>query len=441
MTTAVQDKVTPFREVKDGKLTFNFHPGQTAAWRSVARFVAMLAGTKSGKTCFAPVWLEREIRSRGSGDYLVASATYDLFKIKLLQDFRQHFEWDLGIARYWPGYRMFELAEDLVPGKFRAESVDDSMWGRIILRSADAEAGLESGDFLAGVIDEADHPNFRRSAWEAIQRRMALRLGRLLFVTTLYHFGWMKTDIYDRARAGDRDIDVIQFDSIMNPLFPREEYERAKNTLPRWKFRLLFQGIYEKPAGLIYESFNEDVCKIKRFALSPDWPRYTGHDFGPDNTAAMWYAQDPGTGYLYAYREYHAGGMSAYDHAQKFKSLSEGENVIKRVGGAPHEEGWRESFTAAGWPISKPRERDVGLGIAAVSGWHQQDKLFVFDDLLEYLDEKGSYSWKLDDKYQPIASEIVDKSMYHLMDSERYLMLDFSPESVTAGQVAKVYAV
>ena len=258
-------------------------------------------------------------------------------------------------------------------------------------------------------------------------RRVAITQGRVLVTTTLYEFGWFKTEIYDRWRAGDPDIEVVQGDSTQNPAFPKEEYERAKSLLPRWKFNLFYRGIYEKPAGLIYDAFDEAVCAVQRFELPASWPRYVGHDFGPNNTAAVWYAQDPGTGFLYVYRAYLAGGLSAYDHAQKFKQLSFGETIVKRVGGIHSEEGWRESFTAAGWPISEPREREVEVGINTVYGWHKRNALFVFKDVGLYLDEKLAYSRKLDDDYQPTVV-IDNKSRFHLMDAERYLLSDFGPE-------------
>ena len=268
---------------------------------------------------------------------------------------------------------------------------------------------------------------FTREAWEAINRRLSISQGRILCTTTPYEFGWFKFEVYDRWVQGDMNIDVIQGDSKDNPAFPIEEYERQRTLLPRWKFNMFYRGRFEKPAGLIYDSFDEDVCCIPRFVLPSHWLRYVGHDFGPNNTAAVWYAQDPDTGYLYIYRTYHEGGLSAYDHAQKFKQLSANETVIKRVGGANHEDGWRESFTAAGWHISKPRERGVEIGINMVYGLHQQNKIFVFNDLQEYLDEKFAYSRKLDDNQEP-TDKIEDKSRFHLMDSERYILSDFGPE-------------
>ena len=155
-----------------------------------------------------------------------------------------------------------------------------------------------------------------------------------------------------------------------------------------------------------------------------------GHDFGLINTAADWYAQDPDTALFYVYRYYHAGGLSAFEHAQKFKELSAGENIVKRTGGSPTEDGWREAFTAAGWPITKPREKEVWVGINRVYGMHRDNRLLVFDDVDEYLREKLNYSRKLDDNFEPIEKEIDQKAKYHLMDAERYVLSDFAPETV-----------
>ena len=46
-----------------------------------------------------------------------------------------------------------------------------------------------------------------------------------------------------------------------------------------------------------------------------------------------------------------------------------------------------------------------------------------------YLDEKTSYSWELDEgSYEPIPGKIQNKSRYHLMDAERYILSDFLPD-------------
>jgi hypothetical protein len=418
----------PFREIlSGGELRLNLHRGQTKVWESNKRFVVAQASTQWGKTCLGPHWLEREIGLRGPGDYLAVTATFPLLNLKMLPELKEVFERIFRWGSYKASDRIFESHE-----KIRGAPAS-----RIIVGSATNPESLESATAKAAWCDELGQHQFNREAWEAVVRRLSLAQGRVLGTTTLYEFGWYKLELYDRWRQGAPDIDIIQGDALDNPIFPVAEYEDAQKRMPRWKFNMFYRGIFEKPAGLIYDAFDESVCCIPRFSLPSNWPRYVGHDFGPNNTAAVWYAMDPGTGYLYVYRTYLEGGLSAYDHAQKFKSLSQGETVLKRVGGSQSEDGWRESFTAAGWPISKPREKSVDVGINTVYGWHQQNKLFVFNDLHQYLDEKLSYSWKLDDNYEA-TDEIDNKSTFHLQDCERYLLVDFGPERIMGNGMVRV---
>jgi len=432
----------PFREVIDGALTYRWHAGQQKALQSKARIIALLAGSQGGKTVTGPRWLHSEIvrtmvsntdtQAVGENDYLAGTANYDLFKLKFLPEMLWYFEEKLRIGRYWGGDRIIELAENLIPGKFRAQKASDPMWGRIILRSAEAAGGWESGTFKAAVLDEAGHPDFRREAWEGCQRRLAINRGRILILTTLYTFGWLKTEVYDRARAGDLDIEIIQFDSTLNPSFPREEYERAARTLPAWKFDMFYRGRFTKPAGLIYDKFDEAICKKPRQSIPPEWSVYVGHDFGPIHTSALWYAQDPGTGYLWLYRTYLTREKrTAAQNTAEWQKLSGKENIVKCVGGAvgSADEGWRNAYRLAGWPVAEPMIREVEVGIDRVYAWHAHNRLMVFDDLFDYLDEKLSYSRKLDDNYQP-TEEIQNKSLYHLMDGERAILSDLFPVDV-----------
>ncbi len=440
--------VAPFRELDDkGQLvSLNFHDGQIRAFESTRRFVAMLAGPQGGKTCLGAHWLENEILKvttrlraenpniKGIGDYLAVTSTYDMFKLNMLPQLQTVFEELSGIGRYWAGEKIMELRES--PGhKFLAKHKDDKMWGRIILRSADAKYGLESATCLGAWLDEAGQPAFTREAWEAVLRRVSLALGRIFITTTLYEWGWLKVEVYDRWKAGDMDIDVIQFDSLMNPAFPRVEYERAQRTMPAWKFRLMYCGIYERPAGMIYDSFDEAVCVIPRFEIPSNWLWYSGHDFGTANPAAMFYAVDPATSLIYAAHEYQPGAQSVYNQTEEFKKITSGRNVIKRMGGSHQEAGWRGEYTGHGWPIQEPAEnmRKVDTQIGRVYAMHKLNKIMVFDDLTAYRDQKRAFSYKLDVNYEP-TEEIDNEARYHLLASERYVLSDFVPETVASGE-------
>ena len=252
-------------------------------------------------------------------------------------------------------------------------------------------------------------------------------MGRALITTTPYEWNWFKTEVYDRWVQGDPDYDVIQSHSLENPAFPRAEYERARRTMPSWKFNLFYKAQFEKPAGLIYDCFDELTHSIPRVALDPSWPRFVGHDFGANNTAALWLAYVPDANIFYAYREYHAGGLSNFAHAQKFKEYSKDEIILKRVGGSHTEQDSRESYRAAGWPISEPRFPEVEAQIDAVYGLIQNSQLFVFNDLYRLIHELETYSRELDDDYET-TDKIESKSKYHLLDSLRYIASDFGAE-------------
>ena len=430
MTTEAPEVIeahAPGYLLSNGELQLRFHPGQTKAWLSEAEIIAVLASTQGGKTSFGPYWLQREIETRGPGDYLAVTATFPLLNLKMQPEF-------LHLFRDWFNLGVWRAADRVFESHDRLHGAPS--W-RVIFGSAANPESLESATAKAAWLDEAGQHQFGHGSWEAINRRVSLAQGRILITTTLYEFGWLKTEVYDPWVAGATHIDVIQFDSLVNPAFPVEAYERAKANLPRWKFDLFYRGVYTRPAGMIYDCFDEEVCIIPRFQLPVEWPRYVGHDFGPNNTAALWIAQDPVTGFLYMYREYLDGGLSAFDHAQKFKSYSVNERIIKRVGGSNTEDGWRESFTAAGWPISKPRLQAVDAGIDRVYGWMNQNKLFVFSDCRRFIDEVLSYSRVLDAMYNP-TEKIDAKSTFHEMDALRYILGDFSPERAALRETVKV---
>ncbi|KKL68777.1 hypothetical protein LCGC14_2121600 [marine sediment metagenome] len=329
MTIDTEVKKRYFRWVdeKTGGLHIDFHSGQEKVDRSKARYIFMLGSPQVGKTCYGPNWLRDQIidtaKSGEENDYLAVTSTYDLFKLKMLPELTKTFiggeapnsqgnlvSYSVNIGRYWAGDRILELAENLMPGRFLAKKQGDPMWGRIILRSADAKVGLVSATAKAAWLDEPGTQEFGREAWENIKDRVSLAQGRILGTATIYCVNWVKSEIFDPWRKGDSSVEVIQVDALENPVFPREEYEKARLTMPRWKFNMKYRGMYEKPEGLIYDSFNEDTCKIHRFPIPKEWPRFTGHDFGGANPAAMFYAQDPATGYFYAYDEYLPGATS-----------------------------------------------------------------------------------------------------------------------------------
>jgi hypothetical protein len=399
-------------QINKQTLRFTLHPGQAKAWRSKSRFTFVIAGTQSGKTSFVPIWIDREIREQGHGDYLAATATYDLFKLKFLPEMRHYF------------VSMMGWHEDKVDRVFWKE-YKPGLFDRIILRSASSEGGLESATVKAAVLDECGQDDFRVGAWEAVQRRLSLSQGRVLGTTTPYNLGWLKQQVYDRWRAGDADYRVIQFASIMNPAFPRAEYDRAKLTLPKWKFEMFYNGQFTRPAGMIYEDFVDDYKeagghKEHPFTIPPEWPRYVGIDFGAVHTALIWVAEDPTLHIYHLYREYLQGSKSTQGHVSEVKQVGKNENVLVYTGGAKSETQQRMDWTEAGISVQEPIIADVEAGIDRVIELLKTKRLFIFDSCHGVLDEFGTYSREIDDLGQPLE-KIKDKETFHRLDSVRYV--------------------
>lgn len=374
------------------------HPGQREALNSLRRFVFIIAGTQSGKTSFGPWWLAREIENLGDGDYLAVTASYDLFKLKMLPEMKAVFCARLG----WEWHA--------------SERVLANGNKRIILRSANSEGGLESATAKAAWLDECGQDSFRLESWEAVLRRLSLSEGRVLGTTTPYNQGWLKQNIYDRWARGDGRYHVIQFKSTMNPAFPVSEYERARETMPEWKFRMFYDGEFSRPAGMIYDSFRDTQCKISPFAIPAAWPRYGGLDFGGQHTAALCYAEGP-DGTLYLIKEYLEGGRSIEEHAKEFI----GWNCKIWVGGSKSEGQWRREFRRYNLPVMEPQFSDVETGIDRVYSCHKKDEIMVFDTMAGYLDQKMTYSRVLDANGAPTEA-IKNKDTYHYLDAERYII-------------------
>ena len=401
------------------------HLGQAKAWNSRKRFVFVLAGTQGGKTSWGPWWLWREIygcgdyAGRGAGDYLGVTASYDLFKLKMLPVLRETFEHALDLGRYWSSTKIIELRPNRnVP--FTARRVDDAMWARIILRSCESSGGLESSTAKAAWLDEVGQDNVTLEDWEAVQRRISLEQGRVLGTTTVYNRGWLKSQIYDPFLNGDPDFDIIQFDSTENPAFPREEYERARRTLPTWRFEMFYRGRFSRPAGLIYADFDESTMLVDPFLIPDEWPKVVGVDFGGANTATLWLALDPRTGRWYAYRETLEGGRSTPEHAHDARDALGRCREFVFAGGAPGETQQRMDWTAAGIEVLQPLVSDVEAGLSRVTSLIKSNNFRVFRTCKGLRDEIGSYRRKIAPDGETL-DEIMDKRKFHRLDCLRYI--------------------
>lgn len=271
-------------------------------------------------------------------------------------------------------------------------------------------------------IDEAIETN--EDDWRMLEGRLRLaNVPHQIFAATnpgppthyLYRMFW-------REEKGD----VYQASSFDNPALPEDYRQRLAEFEGVYKDRYVL-GLWKGLEGLVYSAFDDKICLIPRFDVDKSWPVYSGHDFGRVNAAALFYAGSPGTGDFFAFAEYWPGSeMSIYDHVQAFKAITDGRNVLKRVGGNHQETGERQAYTSEGWPISEPKHSlDKSLQIKMVQGMHRLNKVYIFNDLSNYVREKFSFVFK--------GETIDQEAKFHLMACERSILSDFTPETVVLG--------
>lgn len=434
-----RDKWPPHHVVGPESNPVPFHLGQQWTWDAQERFVAMLAGTQSGKTVLGPWWLLREISTMGPGDYLAVTATYDLFKMRMLPAMLQVFRDLLGIGRWWAGDRIIEIKPSQ-KAPWRAKKSTDPMWGRIILRSADSAGGLEAGTCKAAWADECGQDRFRLDSWRAVRRRLAIHEGRALLTTTLYNVGWIKSLFIDPVKkslskntrlvelehgaeceenvAGDTCL--IQYDSIINPTYPIAEYLAAKASVPEDEFELYWRGRAARLRTLIYNFFNPDVNVVPSFKPPMEWPRFVGVDPKGAYVAAVWLAWDPDKEQLHVYREYKEPfGPSTREHAEAMMRESRQERIWAWCGGGPSERQERTDFAEAGIPLKAPPITEVWAGVRRTNSLFKEFGLVVHEDCPQLIDELGSYKRKRNQAGE-MTDKIKDKDTFHLCDALRY---------------------
>ena len=224
--------------------------------------------------------------------------------------------------------------------------------------------------------------------------------------------------------------EVYQASALDNPELPEDYRQRLMEFEGVYRDRYVY-GLWKGLEGLVYSTFNEKQCLIPRFEIDKSWLVDTGHDFGISNPCALFYAENPGTGDVFGFAEYIPGsGKSIYDNVQAFKDITSGRNVIKRVGGSHGEDEIRQGYTAQGWPITEPKNTDRMYQIRKVQGLHRLNKVYIFNDLTNYVREKFSFAFKKDGN--EVLDVIDNEARFHCMAAERYILSDFAPETVEA---------
>lgn len=310
------------------------------------------------------------------------------------------------------------------------------------------------GDLL--IFDEYQLTN--EDAWEVVGMPMLLdHNGDVIFIYTppsLRSAGVSKArdprhaaKMFKKAQQDTSGRwETFHFTSWDNPFISQEALRELAKDMSKETYRqeILAEDDELQLSWLVYKAFNEAICRIKRFEVPTNWLVYSGHDFGTTNPAALFFAQvklplPPGAppymrlNDLVCFKEYLPGGLSAPNHVNTWKEITAGYTVKKSIGGnITTEEQTRQLYGMHSWYIQAPTIKSVNAQIDRVIGLMELNKIYCFEDNLHWLGELMNCLWESDNDGKP-TNKVKDEAKYHLSACARYLLSDFTPETVTRG--------
>lgn len=375
---------------------------------STSRFIGVVSGIRGGKTTIGAIWLLQQMQADQqlgrTGDYLICAPTNKILDQSTLPKFKEYFPSDWGVWKEQKSY--FELA-------WKRKGSEEPC--RVFVRSLDEPDSIEGMECLSAWIDECG--KVKQQGWINVQGRLSVTQGRAILTTTPYAVNWFQRDIVNRARGGDKDYDVITWASVDNPVFPKEEFERARKTLPKAIFERRYLGLFTRLEGLVYPEFDEETHVVDSFDIPDNWLRFGGLDFGKSNpNAVLCIAQDPDTKTFYIYREFYQAEtllktISQFLHNQDLAYVLADTQAAQNI---------MELNRYYGNRNVKPADKNKDTGIARIRGLLAEGRLKFFKGRTEKtLEEMEQYHYAAPDQDGFNNDKTVDKNN-HCMDALRY---------------------
>lgn len=381
------------------------HPGQSPIFQTDARFTALIAGTGGGKTYVGPWWLAQQIAEHPNGVFGIGAPTFPMLSRVCVPALMEALEGTDLQGEYKYGTHSYILPTG----------------GVIYCWSTDAPNHIEGGQYRAIWLDEAGQ--MKAWTWKVIQARLGFYQGKCLFTTTPYALNWFYTDIYLRAKAGDKNYFVSQFSSVQNPAYPQEEFERAKTTMDERTFALRYLGEFRRMQGLVWPEFDQWVCQAdefkratEKFRVHPSlYRRVGGIDWGYNNpfvALSGWLDDD---GVLWLDTEHFAERKLLAEHAAVLEPSCEyfaDPSGLQQI----------QELRAKNLNV-RSADNDVAIGIERVTQRGKSGRLKISPECRNLISESETYHYN-EDTEKPI------KEHDHAVDALRYLIMGLDGQPV-----------
>lgn len=400
-------------KIPEGAGPAEFFHHQLKAHYSNKRMIALIGGTGSGKTWYAPYWIVTKRLVQPNSQLLAIGLSYqrhvERVMIKRIEDF---------LKAWKVPYIMNRSTATLTLKNNNSQ---------ILFGSAENALSLEGSHLEGGAwLDECGQ--MPRVAYDVAERRTNLHKAPILMTSVPYYLNWLKTDIYDPYLSGTRtDVEWIHCRSLDNLSFDPELLEEIKARRRPEYFQIYFEGNFTKPFGLIYDDPTTSDIIVDPEIEFPNgipsyWPCFSGHDFGMnDPNAAVWARLDPNRDILYIVAEYEAPSLTMRAHIQRWKDAG---LEVDAAFGDPSGADQMATADELGYPIMKSNN-DILAGIDLVYDRFKTGRLRVFPNCKALVDYRESYVWAKDSNTE---DTLLDKPANpqparHMMDALRYLVI------------------
>lgn len=176
------------------------------------------------------------------------------------------------------------------------------------------------------------------------------------------------------------------------------------------------KGIPALGSGKVYPIGEDEIC-VKPFEIPDYFPRAYALDFGWNNTACLWLAQDPTTQIIYVYSEYKRGKVTDSQHAFSIKQRGEWmSGAADPSGGGRRDDGRMriDYYRSLGLDLH-PGFNSIVSGVGQVYTMLESGTLKFFSNLTMLLDEFRVYRYDSKD-----PNRIARNQDDHLLDALRY---------------------
>jgi hypothetical protein len=404
-------------------LDITLHRYQLEAYNSTKRITALVSGIQGGKTRIGGLWMCKQIALYDGPDqtFIIAAPTFKLMA-------KSTMPWALSILR---GCGHFDA-------KFNRFILNGGgiVWFASMLDSDSCEGATN----VRGIwIDEAG--KLRYDAWINLLARSSFLQAQIFLTTTPYALNWLYNDIYMPWKRGETrdEVHVVQFRSVDNPHFPREEYERQRKMLDPRVFKRKYGGTFQKMSGLVYPDIDSDnFCPP--FEVGDDYTVVAGVDFGWTNPFAIVVRAIRNDGlYDYQIAEFKKSYVELKDRVEILRQLQRAFR-IKRFFCDSEDPGQIAMYCNAGLPAVAVEKGpgSVALGIILHNELIKSKRYKMFSGRCKHTsDEYETYHYPEDTGKERNPAEKPVQINDHLMDGNRYVTISTQDIRMSGNQASE----